>query len=241
MDSTAQQRRFLNCCMHGLLALAAALLCGTGMAQQAPPCGHLSNGQNGPFDYRVERGRRLETVEAFHFTAKVEGLIGGQSGELGQDLDYTLRAFPNHHRALLSVARYSKRSKIDPAPRTAFTVECYFDRALRFVRDDTTARMLYANYLQEVGRKNDAIRQLDQVIELAPDNPFTQYNAGLIFAEMGAFDRALRQAHVALAGGFTRTDLRDKLKAAGKWMEPPEAPTAPTAVPAASAASAAGG
>jgi hypothetical protein len=191
-----------------------------------PGCGSLNNGQNGPFDYRTERGRKLAVVEEFHFTPKVEGLIAGQSGYLGQDLDYVLRVFPNHHRALVALVRYGKRSQSPNPPHVAFSIECYFERAMQFKREDTTVRMLYASFLHDAGRTADAVKQLDHVIALAQDNPFTQYNAGMVFADMGLYDRALRQAHLVAAAGFTRPELRKRLEAAGKWSEPapPEAP-----------------
>ncbi len=228
--------------LMGALALVAALGCGAlpqarAQAQEQWACGNLSNGQNGPFDYRTERGRRLAVVEEFHFTTRVENLLGGQSAEIGQDLEYTLRAFPNHHRALLTVQRYAKRSRSDPAPRTSFTVECFYQRALRFQPNDTTARLLYARYLGEAGRLDDAVRQLDYVIEVAADNPFTQYNAGLVFMELGLFDRALKQAHAAQAGGFTKPELRQQLVAKGRWRDPDAGAAAAAAPAPASAAS----
>src|SRR5882672_10328606 len=64
-------------------------------------CGALPNAY-GPFDYRIEHDK-LAIVEAYHFTSQVELLIRGQSGALGADLDYTLRAAPNHHRALVAM------------------------------------------------------------------------------------------------------------------------------------------
>lgn len=210
-----------------------------GQAYDVPGCGSLDNGQNGPFDYRTERGRKLAVVEEFHFTPKVEGLLAGQSGYLGQDLDYVLRVFPNHHRALVALVRYGKRAKSPNPPHVAFTIECYFERAMQFKREDTTVRMLYASYLHDLGRTPDAVKQLDQVIELAQDNPFTQYNVGLVFTDMGIYDRALRQAHLVAAAGFTRPELRQRLEAAGKWSEPAPAESAAGAASGASAPAAA--
>lgn len=80
------------------------------MAQQVPGCGSLQNAF-GPFDYRdpEARGEPLRLVESAHFTPSVESLVKGNSGTVAGDLDYTLRAFPNHHRALYSVAQYAFR------------------------------------------------------------------------------------------------------------------------------------
>jgi len=222
-------------CLAAMLALAFA---GSAFAQDGSQCGSLDNGNNGPFDYRVERGRTLAVVEEFHFDARVEALIAGKSGAIGQDLDYVLRAFPNHHRALATMVKLAERTKSLQVPRAAFSVECYFERALRFRSNDTTTRMLYASYLNRIKRGTDAESQLDRVVELAGDNAFTHYNAGLIFVELGLLDRALVQAHKALALGFTRVDLRQQLEKAGKWKEPPTIDSAAPADAPASAASA---
>ena len=89
-------------------------------------------------------------------------------------------------------------------------------------------------------RSEDAARQLAVVAKNAGDNPFTHYNAGLVYFEGKNYEQALLEAHRAIELGFPREELREKLKGAGKWSEPVSGATssAPTA-PAASAASAA--
>jgi hypothetical protein len=201
----------------------------------ANACGSLANGTNGPFDYRVERGPRLKVVEEFHFNSRVESLVGGQSGSIASDLDYVLRAFPNHHRALVAMTRLARRHNSPVAPAAPLSVDCYFDRALRFQPDDTVARMLFASHLSQSKRADAAVGHLERVVSLAQDNAFTHYNVGMLYAEMALYDRALEHAHKALQLGFARSDLKAKLQAAGKWVEPPEQREA---APAASAASA---
>lgn len=206
------------------LTVAAALGTAVGAAQVAAAtvgastCGTLNNGY-GPYDYRVDRGGTLAIVENYHFTPEVEALIKGISSSVGGELDYTLRAFPNHHRALLALARLEKRTKFTQPAGLHYPVECYFDRALRFRADDTTVRMIYANYLFDRARPSEADAQLERVDALAGDNAFTHYNVGLIYAERKNFDKAVEQARKAYSLGFTRTELRDQLKAAGKWTE----------------------
>lgn len=202
------------------------------------PCGSLMNAY-GPYDYRVYKGRiEVTRVEQYHFTPLVENLIKPMFQHLAADFDYTLRAIPNHHRALLSMARHSEKLK-DPKPPGALrTVDCYFDRAMRFAPDDHIVRMIYAGHLVRVNRKTEALAQLDFVQTLVADNPLGQYNLGMSYLEAGAPDKALRQAHIAMAMGVQRQDLRNLLQKAGHWREP-EAAAAPTSAPSASAPSAA--
>ena len=184
----------------------------------------------GPYDYITERGR-LAIVENAHFTPEVETLRRGRTGYLGNDLSYTLNASPNHHRALLAAMRYAVREKSDHPPHMDFPISCYFDRATRFRPKDTVVRGLYAKYLLDaMKQKDEASRQVDISVQHAGDNPMTHHNAGLLYFELGEFDKSAERAARARELGYPRDDLIDKLKAINRW--PTEAP-----MPAASSAS----
>lgn len=210
------------------LALACtvtAAAAATGAADPAAPvatpaCGPVAiPGHYGPFDYITERGR-LAIVEQYHFTAKVEALIAGESGALGGDLSYTLNASPNHLRALVAAMNYASRTKSARPPGMDLSVECYFDRAVRFRPDDAPVRALFALYLARLNRMPEAERQLEAAVHFAGDNGLSQHNIGLTYLELGLFDQALKQAHLALKLGFEGTLLSDKLKAAKHWKDP---------------------
>ena len=207
-----------------LVAMAASMPAWAQLEGMA--CGSLQNGY-GPYDYRTDKPK-LPIVDGAHFTAAVEALIRGSTSSVGPgtDLDYTLRAFPNHHRALVSVMNYGEKLKPRLPRDLPRTVECYFERALRFRPDDTVARMIYATYLAKNKRESDANKQLDLVAAAAQDNAFTFYNLGLIYFDMKNYDKALEQAHIAYGLGFGPTDLRDQLKKAGKWVEAAPKPDA---------------
>lgn len=225
--------------------LMAAALAGKASAQQA--CGALNNGF-GPFDYRPSHyvagpgdsqphAEKLNLVQIAHFTPAVESLIRGETSRRpGGDIDYTLRAFPNHHRALLAVIRLGEVEKREQPIGMRYPVDCWLERAVRFRPDDVIVRMIRASYFGKKGRRDDAMLDLGVVDRLAADNPFTRYNLGLTYFELGAFEEALAQAHRAMALGMQRAELKEQLVAAGRWREPE--PTA-AADPAASAASAA--
>ena len=78
-------------------------------------CGSLQNGY-GPHDYRSDKDK-LQIVEQYHMTPKVVNLVAGESGYIGGDLDYTLRAFPNHHVALMAMAKLGEKEKTDKPSR----------------------------------------------------------------------------------------------------------------------------
>ena len=209
------------------LAIVLMFAVAPAWAQDNSACGSLSN-HYGPFDYRTANSQQKSLVESFHFTPRIEYLLPGGSNPWADDISYTLRAFPNHHRALLTIQRLAEREKTDTPKSAQWSVACYFDRALRFQPKDVIVKMLYAGYLAKKNRVAEATQQLDAAITLGEDEPFTQFNVGLVFLDMKNFDRALVQAHRALAMGFTRPELRDALIAAGKWVEPPAKTEEPT-------------
>ncbi len=209
-----RQLRALAFAVGGLAAMAAT-------AAEAPSaCGPVAIPMHyGPYDYVTEHGR-LVIVENAHFTPKVEALIAGESGYLGNDLTYTLEASPNHHRALAAVTRLGQRTRSEQPPHLGNTIECYFDRAIRFRPRDTVVRGLYAVYLQQRSRIPEAIQQLDIASSLAEDNGMSHFNIGLVYLEVGAHEAALREAHLAAQLGYDNPVLEDKLKALNRWKEP---------------------
>ncbi len=203
------------------LGCAAALctLASAAAAQQNHPCGPLAN-HYGPYDYRYEKDGKLRIVDSNHFTPQVEALIRGVSGYIHNELNYVLRTAPNHHRALMATVRYAARLKTPWVQGMDYSVECWLERAVRFAPDDTVARALYAQYLGTIKKREQGIAILNDGLRYADDNPLSVYNFGLIYLELGDAERALRQAHRAMALGDTRPGLADSLKREGKWQEP---------------------
>ena len=175
----------------------------------------------GPFDYTDPgvKVSRLPIVEQYHFQPQTEQLIKGTSGALINDLDYVLRSFPNHHRALNAMARLAKIEHSDRPEHAHFTVDCYFERALGFAPKDAMVRLIYGNYLYDLKKDGDALEQYQQAEKLDPDNANIQYNIGLLYFKMKQYDKALAHAKNAYAAGFPLPGLRMKLQKAGQWKE----------------------
>jgi tetratricopeptide (TPR) repeat protein len=190
------------------------------------PCGPLrAQGQYGPYDYRTDK-KELEIVERVHFPHSVEITFRGKGGDLGGGFDYTLRAYPNHHRALMALWRYGEKMRSPKPPQLRWTIECYFDRALRFAPDDLIVRMIFAMFLGGQDRVPQALAQLDYAANLAGDSQLTHVNIGLVYFDLKAYDKALQQAHKAHALGAPHEVLQQKLKSVGKWVEPEAQPAA---------------
>jgi tetratricopeptide (TPR) repeat protein len=188
--------------------------------EETNPCGPLSQGHYGPFDYRTASRGQKDIVENAHFRRDTYLNLKGTTGPAGGDINYTLRSFPNHHRALDAMQRLAAFEKADPPRGAMYTVECYYERALRFVPNDQVVRLLYVNFLIKRGRKEEAGKHLEYIVSTTPDQALTQYNAGLLYADMGAWDQALVQAHRALAMGLLKPELKHRLEKENRWIEP---------------------
>lgn len=183
-------------------------------------CGVLENAY-GPYDYTnpTDVKQHLPIVEQFHFNGDVEALIRGQSSAApGGDLDYTLRAFPNHHRALYAMVKYQLQFKTQRVPPGAnFPGECYLLRAVRFKPDDANVRVIYGIYLYRVGRNDEALAQYEKAAELAPDNAEVQYNLALLYRKLNRLDDALKHARIAYRLGYPLQGLKQQLQRDGVW------------------------
>ena len=200
---------------------------------QTNPCGSLVTGGYGPYDYRTDKNK-LPIVENAHFTPGVEQFFERKTSYFGADIGYTLFRFPNHHRALEAMMRLSKREQTDKPRGATYTLECYFERALRFQGDDVIARMLYAAFLVQRARNDDALKQLQFIRNVAGDNAMTHYNLGMIYVDAKRNDIALAEAHKAMALGLQWPGLKERLLKVGAWVEPApdKPPAAPVVVPA---------
>ncbi len=181
-------------------------------------CGSLENGY-GPYDYmnRDDREKRLPIVEQHHFTFEVEALTKGKSGAIALDLDYTLRAFPNHHRALHAMARYQLKTT-RPANAAYRSADCYFDRAKRFRPRDAEVYMIHGWYLHQRGDLEAALAQYRMAEQLKPGrNPPRDFRIGLLLFDMKRYDEARQYAERVYARTYPDDELRDKLKSVNQW------------------------
>lgn len=189
------------------------------VARNKSYCGELKNAF-GPFDYmdRFNYLGQLKVVEDFHFTSDVENLIRGSTSTTpAGDMDYTLHAWPNHHRVLAALVKYSIREKSTHFSEMKYPVECYFDRAIRMNEKDAQVRSIYSAFLSHRGRNKEALEQLEVAADLEPDNATVLYNLGLVYFKQRNYEKASQYAEKAYALDYPLPGLRNKLIQAGKW------------------------
>lgn len=171
------------------------------------PC--IGNPQGyGPYDYllRSQLTYELNIVEQYHFN------------ELKQELDYTLRAWPNHHPALYQAVRQRIDSwnKKTPAKRTP--AECYLQRAVNFSPKDATAHMLYAMLLHSTSHQKQALAQYRKALEAEPNHVQARYNLGLLLVELEEYEEANEIARNLYSRGYPLPGLKNKLIDANAWQ-----------------------
>lgn len=204
-----------------LWGVATALMLASTALHAESFCGPLEN-SFGPFDYRkrtTEYVHELFLVHSAHFSPDIENGIKGRSGTLSGELDYTLRAFPNHIRALAAIDRIELRGKSVKSglENSRYPVECYFERAIRFAPDDGEAYAAYGSYLFARGKLNNSLKMFIEAERLNPDDAGINYNLGLVYAKTKNFEKANLYGQKAYKLGFPLPGLKNQLIAAGKW------------------------
>ena len=193
----------------------------------------------GPFDYNDPRSSApggfrsitgsntsspLRMVEVAHFKDYVERLIKGKTARdpLG-DIDYTLRAFPNHPRALWAMSRYFLQlDKNDSETKQAFErglrgtppPECFFHRAKLFAPEDPMVSMIFGIYLHKRGKYEHAVEEYLRALEGMPNNAELAYNTGLAYFELKDYVNAKQYADQAYGLGYPLPGLKRKLEKA---------------------------
>jgi len=206
-------------CVPLCITFALALVPRQSIAFEA--CGDLKNAF-GPFDYRIASVENREIVESAHFTSQVEHLVQGNTARFpGADLAYTLRAFPNHTRALFAIVRLGEKENTDKPLGSLYTISCWFDRAIRFTPNDGSVRLVFGIYLTRKGKTKEAIAQLQVAKKMGGDPANVNYNLGLAYFDLKEYENSLAHAYAAYELGFPLAGLRNKLQQAGKWRNRP--------------------
>jgi len=184
-------------------------------------CGLLLN-HFGPYDYRdPSRKDEIYLVEKAHFDLEVFRLENagrdGRNAPPGGGIDYTLRAFPNHHRALDALSRLVIKEKNLKPQNMTWPSECYFKRAIIFAPDDGVVYHIYGNYLYRIGKIEEAITAYKKAIALIPDYAEAHYNLGLILYKQKRYAESQVHAKKAYSLNYPLAALKEKLKSVGCW------------------------
>jgi Flp pilus assembly protein TadD len=152
-----------------------------------------------------------------HFTPAVEQFVSGTTGKnpMG-DLVYTLRAWPNHHRALNTIIKVRLQSKdVYQGNKKYPPAECFLQRAIHFSPEDATTYMLYGMLLQRMDKLEEAHAQYLKARELSPQDIQIKYNYALLLIKLNRIVEAEELARDIYAANYPLPGLRRQLERAG--------------------------
>jgi hypothetical protein len=209
-------------------------------------CGHPYDlSWYGPYDVNDKTipREKIDIVLRYHFTPWMEDMAiqgstarqpevrGDVAHRLGANLNYTLRALPNHPRALTAMGTYQLRLRKESMSKflellrreqskgTLKTAECYFERAIMFSPDDGMVRAAYGVFRHRQGRPDLALDNYMEAIRLMPEDPEPYYNIGLLYVELEEFELARHNARRAYQLGYPSPGLRKALERLGEWQD----------------------
>lgn len=200
-------------------------------------CGVLQNhGGIGPWDYydpssSAKTGEdpmgRIKRVENVHFKAGMRNLNTKEYDidRLTSEITYTLAVFPNHPDALLAITRLEKMAGGKLSQRSVdvykpkISAYCFFDRALRFRPEQAGVRFSYAIYLHQQGKYAEALEHYKFAEKAYEENPFFQYNLGLLYSDMKNWLKATEYAERAYRGGAIFPGLQQRIEKAGYKLD----------------------
>jgi len=192
----------------------------------------VEGGPNDYYDTDPWTQQYVRAVDTHHLFPAEEQVIKGfttsSSGakfrNIWEEIDFTLRWFPNHPKGLQFMARWLPKYSHPPDKG----IEYYFRKAIEyrptpeFRPVDATTRMLYAIYLHKNKKYQKAQEQYESALSIAPNNSEIHYNLGLLLVARKNYSAALKHAHAAYSLGFPLPGLKNKLKKAGAWKELPK-------------------
>jgi tetratricopeptide (TPR) repeat protein len=126
--------------------------------------------------------------------------------------------FPNHPRALLSMAELARKEKRMQPRGSEYDLDCWFERAVRFRPDDGNVRLVFGIALMRDAKYDKAVEQFGIAEQAMPNSADVHYNMGLAYYHLGNYDDALVRAKRAYELGHPLPGLRRMLEKAGRWQ-----------------------
>ena len=156
----------------------------------------------------------VQVVEAYHLGQAITKL-SERRVSAKDDLDFILRHFPNHPKALALMVEYGKQQK-DPGIALP-----YYQKAVELNPKIASIWSDYGAYQHELKNYDDAIFCFKKAVELKPKNGLYQYNLGLALFEKKDYVGAQDAANQARDFGIPYTALQAKLDALKKPVADP--------------------
>jgi len=169
----------------------------------------------GPYDY-LQRQRlqsQLFIVEEYHLSPQILRLEQGTTTSAIKEIQYTLMAWPNHHKALYAAYQYRLIHRGDwlQNVNSATPVECHLQRAIKFSPKDPVPYMILGLLMHDFEQYKLALKSFRTANRLLPNDVITQYNMGLTLVELGQYDEAAQLVEEIYRTDFPLQGLKNKL------------------------------
>lgn len=183
----------------------------------------------GPYDYllREKYPGQLFITEEYHLTDRILNLQKDSTTSAIKDIQYTLMAWPNHHKALYAAFQYrlKNRGRWYQDANSATPVECHLQRASKFSPRDPVPHMIYGLLQHDFQLYREALVSFRRANKLLPNDVITLYNMGLTLVELEKYEEAVQVAKEVYSTDFPLPGLKNMLVRAGRWDE--ETPGSP--------------
>jgi tetratricopeptide (TPR) repeat protein len=156
----------------------------------------------------------IQSVELYHLGPAEQNLHAKRYRAAAGEIDFMLRAFPNHPKALQLMVNLCAQWK---SPVCAVQLGEKFEKAIAVNPNAPTTYVVLGNLHQSIGQFANAIESYKRALQLDADSVNAEYNLGLAYLETKQFDLANEHAQRAYELGAPLPGLRDKLMKAGKW------------------------
>lgn len=188
----------------------------------------LENGY-GPFDYYDPKSHigtgadpmgKIKRVTNVHLSPKMLLLTGRATGPIAADLDYTLRAIPNHPDALNLASRLEIRLRsaiktpLLRAEKMKQSADCYFQRAFKLATYSETY-VLQGVHLHRNKKYQEAKNAYLKAIDMGHKSASTHYNFGLTLAKLEEYPLSEKHAKIAYKLGYPLKGLKRQLREVG--------------------------
>ncbi len=159
------------------------------------------------FDEAAASGRKAIELDPDDFIAYwTLGRIHLTNGELELALDLFKRVIeirPGFYVAYSDLKQtYEGMGRMDEARVSNEQLLNLLPNYLLQNPDDSRARMFHAVTLAELGRKEEAIREGTQALELSPGDSVMLYNGTCLYSRLGEVKLAVETLRQAMAGGY---------------------------------------
>lgn len=190
----------------------------------------------GPWDYYDKKNYiatganpmgRIRRVTNVHLTKAMLRLTGKATGTISSDLDYTLRAIPNHPQALDLASRFEQKLSLKSTEkdqlfrneRMARSAECYFKRAINLTPNQPRVYHIYGIHLHRMKKYAKAVEIYSTAEKLGLEDVEFQYNYALSLVKEEQYEKAETLARKAYQQGYPLPGLKNLLQEKGYCAE----------------------